>query len=106
MNKAIKWRASVAGMFAHDDADLRRVGAIPAVQHEEWTLDRRYLTMDRAVIVDLERPVTVELEAARHESHRRLPHRNSPLEGTLPYCRDEDTHHCRTLRSEFHCVSR
>ncbi len=46
--------------------------------------DRRYLTMNHATGLDLEQHLTLELEAAKHEHRRRGPHRNSPLDGTLP----------------------
>ena len=41
------------------------IGATLAKQHEGWqTSDRRYLAMNRTVILDLERPITLELEVA------------------------------------------
>jgi hypothetical protein len=40
--------------------------------------------MNRATILDLEQYITLELEAAQHEHRRRGPHRNTPLDATLP----------------------
>ena len=65
VNKEIKRRTNVVGVFPNDDAVLRLVGAILAEQHDEWqTSDRRYLTMNQFATLDLEQHLTLELEAA------------------------------------------
>ena len=44
----------------------------------------RCLTMNNVATLELEQPITLELEAAKHAHHRREPHQNPPLDGTLP----------------------
>jgi transposase-like protein len=65
VNKEIKRRTNVVGVFPGDDTVPRLVDAIRAGQHDEWqTSDRRYLSMNRATVLDLEQHITLELEAA------------------------------------------
>jgi putative transposase len=52
LNKEIKRRTNVVGIFPTDASALRLIGAVLADQHDEWVIARRYLSEASMALLD------------------------------------------------------
>ncbi len=57
VNKEIKRRSDVVGIFPNDEAIIRLVGALMLEQNDEWAVARRYMTLETLTSIVDDAPV-------------------------------------------------
>jgi hypothetical protein len=87
LNKEVKRRADVVGIFPNEASITRLVGAVLLEQNDDWQLQHRYMQIEGMAELDAETTPEISRAPPHHRSHRPLhpktpepmnpePHRN------------------------------
>jgi len=76
LNKEVKRRFNVVGIFPNDRAAMRVIGAVLAGQHDEWVIARRYLS--ESSMARLNEPRDTALDSPNPRAEHTEDHTSNP----------------------------